>query len=77
MEFPLNIAEDFDSSTFFLRVQADLFIQCKSFRRYFFMQWVLQTLGGWEDELAYCDKLLQDDIFNNSAWNQVPSVDLL
>lgn len=35
------------------------------------MQWVLQSLGGWEDELAYCDELLEDDIFNNSAWNQV------
>jgi len=35
------------------------------------MQWVLQTLGGWQDELAYCDMLLQDDVFNNSAWNQV------
>ncbi|GFQ06182.1 protein farnesyltransferase/ geranylgeranyltransferase type-1 subunit alpha [Phtheirospermum japonicum] len=28
------------------------------------------ALGGWEDELAYCDELLEDDIFNNSAWNQ-------
>lgn len=35
------------------------------------MQWVLRSLGGWEDELAYCDELLEDDIFNNSAWNQV------
>lgn len=35
------------------------------------MQWVLQALGGWEDELDYCRQLLEDDIFNNSAWNQV------
>lgn len=35
------------------------------------MQWVLQALGGWEDELDYCQQLLEDDIFNNSAWNQV------
>ncbi|RVW76813.1 Protein farnesyltransferase/geranylgeranyltransferase type-1 subunit alpha [Vitis vinifera] len=35
------------------------------------MQWVLQELGGWEDELDYCKQLLEDDIFNNSAWNQV------
>lgn len=35
------------------------------------MQWVLQALGGWEDELAYCHQLLEDDIYNNSAWNQV------
>jgi len=35
------------------------------------MQWVLRALGGWQDELVYCDRLLQDNIFNNSAWNQV------
>ncbi|XP_027183425.1 protein farnesyltransferase/geranylgeranyltransferase type-1 subunit alpha-like [Coffea eugenioides] len=33
-------------------------------------QWVLQALGGWKDELTYCELLLKDDIFNNSAWNQ-------
>ncbi|KAJ0903521.1 putative transferase [Helianthus annuus] len=33
-------------------------------------QWVLLNLGGWEDELAYCNELLEVDIFNNSAWNQ-------
>ncbi|KAI3980279.1 hypothetical protein MKX01_029442 [Papaver californicum] len=32
--------------------------------------WVLQALGGWEGELNYCHQLLEDDIFNNSAWNQ-------
>lgn len=35
------------------------------------MQWVLQAFGGWEDELAYCNELIEDDVFNNSAWNQV------
>lgn len=34
-------------------------------------QWVLQALGGWEYELDYCSELLKEDIFNNSAWNQV------
>ncbi|BBG93594.1 farnesyltransferase A [Prunus dulcis] len=33
-------------------------------------QWVLQELGGWEDELDYCHELLEEDVFNNSAWNQ-------
>nr|XP_043638548.1 protein farnesyltransferase/geranylgeranyltransferase type-1 subunit alpha [Erigeron canadensis] len=33
-------------------------------------QWILQNFGGWEAELAYCNELLEDDIFNNSAWNQ-------
>ena len=31
----------------------------------------LENLGGWEGELAYCDKLLEDDMFKYSAWNQV------
>lgn len=35
------------------------------------MQWVLVALGGWEHELDYCGHLIKDDIFNNSAWNQV------
>jgi protein farnesyltransferase/geranylgeranyltransferase type-1 subunit alpha len=34
-------------------------------------QWALQALGGWENELEYCRELLEVDIFNNSAWNQV------
>jgi hypothetical protein len=36
-----------------------------------FLQWVLQTLGGWEAELQYCNQLLREDVFNNSVWNQV------
>jgi protein farnesyltransferase/geranylgeranyltransferase type-1 subunit alpha len=35
------------------------------------VQWVLQALGGWENELDYCHQLLEKDVFNNSAWNQV------
>ncbi|XP_073134392.1 protein farnesyltransferase/geranylgeranyltransferase type-1 subunit alpha-like [Henckelia pumila] len=42
----------------------------KNYHAWSHRQWVLQALGGWEDELAYCDELLEDDIFNNSAWNQ-------
>ncbi|KAI3523557.1 hypothetical protein L1887_01775 [Cichorium endivia] len=42
----------------------------KNYHAWSHRQWVLQNLGGWENELAYCDKLLEDDIFNNSAWNQ-------
>ncbi|XP_026443434.1 protein farnesyltransferase/geranylgeranyltransferase type-1 subunit alpha-like [Papaver somniferum] len=41
-----------------------------SHRQAWFFQWVLQALGGWEGELDYCHQLLEDDIFNNSAWNQ-------
>ncbi|CAK9145357.1 unnamed protein product [Ilex paraguariensis] len=42
----------------------------KNYHAWSHRQWVLQALGGWEDELAYCQQLLEDDIFNNSAWNQ-------
>ncbi|KAL8500401.1 hypothetical protein ACS0TY_020119 [Phlomoides rotata] len=42
----------------------------KNYHAWSYRQWVLQALGGWEDELAYCDELIEDDIFNNSAWNQ-------
>ncbi|KAK1368948.1 Protein farnesyltransferase/geranylgeranyltransferase type-1 subunit alpha [Heracleum sosnowskyi] len=42
----------------------------KNYHAWSHRQWVLQNLGGWEDELAYCQKLLEEDVFNNSAWNQ-------
>lgn len=42
----------------------------KNYHAWSHRQWVLQALGGWEDELAYCQQLLEEDIFNNSAWNQ-------
>lgn len=34
------------------------------------LQWVLQELGGWEGELDFCSRLLEKDVYNNSAWNQ-------
>ncbi|KAL5990952.1 hypothetical protein ACLOJK_011858 [Asimina triloba] len=42
----------------------------KNYHAWSHRQWVLQALGGWEDELDYCQLLLEDDVFNNSAWNQ-------
>lgn len=42
----------------------------KNYHAWSHRQWVLLNLGGWEDELAYCQKLLEEDVFNNSAWNQ-------
>lgn len=47
-----------------------LSLDAKHYHAWSHRQWVLQSLGGWEDELNYCDDLLQDDVFNNSAWNQ-------
>ncbi|KAL4193869.1 hypothetical protein AMTRI_Chr06g179080 [Amborella trichopoda] len=45
-------------------------LDAKNYHAWSHRQWVLQALGGWEDELQYCQQLLEDDIFNNSAWNQ-------
>jgi protein farnesyltransferase/geranylgeranyltransferase type-1 subunit alpha len=45
-------------------------LDAKNYHAWSHRQWVLQELGGWEDELDYCQQLLEDDIFNNSAWNQ-------
>ncbi|XP_072965756.1 protein farnesyltransferase/geranylgeranyltransferase type-1 subunit alpha [Typha angustifolia] len=42
----------------------------KNYHAWSHRQWVLQALGGWENELDYCQKLLEEDVFNNSAWNQ-------
>nr|AZK16210.1 farnesyltransferase/type I geranylgeranyltransferase alpha subunit [Catharanthus roseus] len=47
-----------------------IFMDAKNYHAWSHRQWVLQALGGWEDELAYCQQLLEEDIFNNSAWNQ-------
>ena len=42
----------------------------KNYHAWGHRQWVLRTFGGWEDELAYVEELLQEDLRNNSAWNQ-------
>ncbi|CAM0952397.1 unnamed protein product [Alopecurus aequalis] len=47
-----------------------LYGDAKNYHAWSHRQWVLQALGGWESELQYCSQLLEEDIFNNSAWNQ-------
>ncbi|XP_014758209.1 protein farnesyltransferase/geranylgeranyltransferase type-1 subunit alpha isoform X2 [Brachypodium distachyon] len=47
-----------------------LAIDAKNYHAWSHRQWVLQALGGWESELQYCNQLLEEDVFNNSAWNQ-------
>uniref|UniRef100_A0A0A9CSQ3 Protein farnesyltransferase/geranylgeranyltransferase type-1 subunit alpha n=1 Tax=Arundo donax TaxID=35708 RepID=A0A0A9CSQ3_ARUDO len=47
-----------------------LAIDAKNYHAWSHRQWVLQALGGWEGELQYCNQLLEEDVFNNSAWNQ-------
>ncbi|MCO5590473.1 hypothetical protein L7F22_044443 [Adiantum nelumboides] len=49
----------------------------KNYHAWSHRQWVLRTLGGWEGELEFCDKLLQQDIYNNSAWNQIYEKEML
>ncbi|KAG0478354.1 hypothetical protein HPP92_013073 [Vanilla planifolia] len=45
-------------------------VDAKNYHAWSHRQSVLQALGGWQKELDYCDKLLREDVFNNSAWNQ-------
>lgn len=33
-------------------------------------QWIIKEFKLWDNELDYVDKLLEDDVRNNSAWNQ-------
>ncbi|CAA0833774.1 Protein farnesyltransferase/geranylgeranyltransferase type-1 subunit alpha [Striga hermonthica] len=37
---------------------------------WFHRKWVLDTFGGWENELEFCNGLLQRDIYNERAWAQ-------
>ncbi|XP_030527959.1 protein farnesyltransferase/geranylgeranyltransferase type-1 subunit alpha [Rhodamnia argentea] len=45
-------------------------LDAKNYHAWSHRQWVLHALGVWENELDYCTQLLEEDIFNNSAWNQ-------
>ncbi|XP_044396659.1 protein farnesyltransferase/geranylgeranyltransferase type-1 subunit alpha [Triticum aestivum] len=47
-----------------------LAMDAKNYHAWSHRQWVIQALGGWESELQYCNQLLEEDVFNNSAWNQ-------
>ncbi|KAE8709757.1 Protein farnesyltransferase/geranylgeranyltransferase type-1 subunit alpha [Hibiscus syriacus] len=51
-------------------IKSILSLDVKNYHAWSHRQWVLQALGGWEDEFDYCRQLLEEDIFNNSAWNQ-------
>ena len=42
----------------------------KNYHAWQHRQWVLQTFKLFEQELEYIDRLILDDIRNNSAWNQ-------
>ena len=36
----------------------------------FCRQWVIKEFDLWSNELNYVNELLEDDLRNNSAWNQ-------
>lgn len=42
----------------------------KNYHAWQHRQWVLDTFNLFENELDYVEQLLEDDIRNNSAWNQ-------
>ncbi|UYV74452.1 FNTA [Cordylochernes scorpioides] len=45
-------------------------IDAKHYHAWQHRQWAMKEFGLWDDELSYVEKLLEDDIRNNSAWNQ-------
>ena len=54
----------------FLKECLDESGDAKNYHAWGHRQWVLRTFGGWESELDYVEELLQQDLRNNSAWNQ-------
>lgn len=42
----------------------------KNYHAWQHRQWVLQAFHLFQEELAFIERLLLDDIRNNSAWNQ-------
>ena len=50
-----------------------LLLDAKNYHAWAHRQAVLAALGSprlWQAELAYCERLLRDDLRNNSAWSQ-------
>ncbi|XP_074592001.1 protein farnesyltransferase/geranylgeranyltransferase type-1 subunit alpha [Curcuma longa] len=45
-------------------------LDAKNYHTWSHRQWVLELFGGWENELEFCCELIENDVFNNSAWNQ-------
>ena len=45
-------------------------LDAKNYHTWQHRQWVIKEFNLWDNELEYVNKLLADDIRNNSAWNQ-------
>ena len=41
----------------------------KNYHVWSYRQWLVRHFGIWDDELPTIEKLLDDDVRNNSAWN--------
>eukprot|EP01034_Spumella_vulgaris_P040230 gene40230-49752_t len=46
-------------------------IDGKNYHAWAHSQWILSTYQVWTSELPFIESRLQEDIRNNSAWNQV------
>jgi hypothetical protein len=54
-----------------LGLQAEMLeLDSKNYHVWAYRQWLLQTFGGWREELAFIERLVRRDVRNNSAWNQ-------
>jgi len=54
-----------------LQCTADaLEVDTKNYHIWSYRQWLVRAFQLWEADLAFVHKLLVDDVFNNSAWNQ-------
>lgn len=49
--------------------EASIDIDSKNYHAWAHRQWAVKTFGLWDGELEYVDKLLLEDVRNNSAWN--------
>ncbi|CAA0836623.1 Protein farnesyltransferase/geranylgeranyltransferase type-1 subunit alpha [Striga hermonthica] len=47
-----------------------LYMDRKNENVWFHRKWVLDTFGGWENELAFCTERLQRDTYDEQAWVQ-------
>eukprot|EP00296_Roombia_truncata_P001445 JP437218.1.p1 GENE.JP437218.1~~JP437218.1.p1 ORF type:complete len:200 (-),score=30.86 JP437218.1:21-572(-) len=43
---------------------------CKNYHVWSHRQWAIQRFDLWDEEWVFIDKLLEEDMRNNSAWNQ-------
>lgn len=45
-------------------------IDAKNYHAWSYRQWVVATFELWDEELPDVERLIDEDVRNNSAWNQ-------